>query len=67
MSKYISASNIQKTYKVSTATLRRWDEERRLKQCEVKEGKYSTKQMKLTDFFKRKDKEYQQEKGCVII
>jgi hypothetical protein len=39
---------------------------RRLKQCQVQEGKYSTMQRKLTEFSKRKDKERQKEKEYVM-
>ncbi len=39
MSKYISASTIQKTYEVSTATLRRWDEEKKVEAVRGPRGK----------------------------
>jgi putative resolvase len=39
MSKYISASTIQKTYEVSTATLRRWDEEKKVEAVRGPSGK----------------------------
>jgi DNA-binding transcriptional MerR regulator len=39
MSKYISASTIQKTYEISTSTLHRWDEEKKIEAVRGHRGK----------------------------
>jgi predicted site-specific integrase-resolvase len=55
MSKYISASTIQKTYEVSTATLRRWDEEKKVEAVRGPGGKRLYNADQINQLFQKEE------------